>query len=511
MRRLAAVRVVDLIGAGRHAGLRAAGVGALWLYLAAMFLGPNGFVFWRDWGLQSLAFGMQTLYLACMVASEREYRRWRIPLTVMTGCLFVGNLVYNAHLGPAAPAFQNVAGSVIMTAAEPFALVAVLSIHRYRGIRLHLGTLLDVAVATAAIWACFLAIAPVLAARAAQVSGVPLWLILGMPAFDMLQFALIIATITLSSAKPQRISGWMLSSYLIFPFGDMAFSVQQAMGTWQGGSVLDVVWVVGCGMVTLGAGAGAPVQRVRAAMDAWTVVVPLAAAMVALGLLVAATRVEMPPLPVGLATVSVALSLIRLAVAYRTLLSLSESHRLAHTDDLTGLHNRRAFHATLLGLLEGVDRTPVVLALVDLNHFKEVNDTLGHDVGDELLRAVARRLGEAVEPRGVLARLGGDEFAATARVGDVPVEQLAVDMLAALVEPVQLSNGRRLQAGASIGVAVGRPGAMTVGELLRRADVAMYQAKRSGGGYRVFEGSYLVRHVPEPMSAPGTERAHGQT
>ena len=502
LRRRAGARVSGLIGDGRHAGLRAVAVLVLWGYLLAMFLGPHHFVFWRDWGLQCLALGMQTLYLALMARSEQLYRRWRIPLTVMVGCLFIGNLVYNWHLGPLTPPLQNTVGSAIMLAAEPFAMVAVLSIHRYRGVRPHAGTLLDVAVATATIWSGFLAIAPVVATDAARRSGISLWLILGMPAFDVLQYTLIIAAITLSSARPQRMSGWMLASYLIFPFGDLVFSVEQATGVWQGGTLVDIIWVVGCAAVSLGAGAGAPVQRVRTAMDAWTVVVPLASALLALTILVVATRVTVAPLPVAMAATAVMLSLIRLAVAYRTTLVLAETHRLAHTDDLTGLYNRRAFHAALQAQLEGDDRTAVVLALVDLNHFKEVNDTLGHDVGDELLVAVSRRMGAVVEPLGVLARLGGDEFAATARVADTTPESLALAMLASLEQPVTLSNGRRLQAEASIGVAVGTPGTMIAGELLRRADVAMYQAKRDGGGHRVFDGAYLVRHLPAPAPAP---------
>jgi diguanylate cyclase len=507
VRGAARVRLPDLIRDGHHVGLRAGAVAVLWVYLVAMFVGPRHFVFWRDWGLQCAALGMQTLYLVLMVRGEKQYRRWRVPLTVMVGCLFVGNLIYNWHLGPITPPIQNTVGSAIMLIAEPFAMVAVLSIHRYRGVRPHLGTLLDVAVVTAAIWSSFLAIAPVVAAEAARRSGLSLWLILAMPAFDVLQYTLTVAAITLSSARPQRMSGWMLTAYLVFPLGDLTFSVQQATGSWQGGTLVDIVWVVGCALVSLGAGAGAPVQRVRAAMDAWTVVVPLASALLALSLLVVATRVSVPVLPLTLATIAVVLSLIRLAVAYRTTFLLAETHRLAHTDDLTGLDNRRAFRATLQALLDGVDRVPVVLALVDLNHFKEVNDTLGHDVGDELLVAVARRMAGVVEPLGVLARLGGDEFAAIARAGDTQADALAEAMLESLRQPVQLKNGRRLQAEASIGVAVGTAGTMSVGELLRRADVAMYQAKRSGGGHRVFEGSYLVRHVPTPSPAPADDAA----
>ncbi|MEH1126264.1 putative bifunctional diguanylate cyclase/phosphodiesterase [Micromonospora sp. CPCC 206061] len=173
---------------------------------------------------------------------------------------------------------------------------------------------------------------------------------------------------------------------------------------------------------------------------------------------------------------------VRNASAYEELTRVAEEHaHAAAHDTLTGLANRRQLMdrgTELLGnrRVDGV----TALLLIDLNHFKEVNDTLGHAAGDKVLIEVAERLRREARPDDLVARLGGDEFAVL--ITGLPAPAIAAHraegLLAALHVPLSV-DGMRISVEASGGIAVA-PGSGGMAELLRRADVAMYQAKRNG-------------------------------
>ncbi|WP_262285173.1 bifunctional diguanylate cyclase/phosphodiesterase [Micromonospora sp. MA102] len=173
---------------------------------------------------------------------------------------------------------------------------------------------------------------------------------------------------------------------------------------------------------------------------------------------------------------------VRNAQAYAELARIADEHAYAAAHDaLTGLSNRR--HLLDEGTEQLTNRHAdgvTALVLIDLNHFKEVNDTLGHGAGDRVLIQVADRLRGAARRDDLVARLGGDEFAVLLRGLPAPAvaAHRAEALLAALHEPLDL-DGMRISVEASGGIAVApASGGMT--ELLRRADVAMYQAKRAG-------------------------------
>ncbi|MEU8334033.1 EAL domain-containing protein [Micromonospora tulbaghiae] len=173
---------------------------------------------------------------------------------------------------------------------------------------------------------------------------------------------------------------------------------------------------------------------------------------------------------------------VRNAQAYAELARIAEDHAYAATHDaLTGLSNRR--HLLDEGSAQLTTRHAdgvTALVLIDLNHFKEVNDTLGHGAGDRVLIQVAERLRDAARPDDLVARLGGDEFAVLLRGLPAPAvaAHRAEALLAALHDPLDL-DGMRISVEASGGIAVA-PATGGMAELLRRADVAMYQAKRAG-------------------------------
>ncbi|GAB7189612.1 EAL domain-containing protein [Kineococcus sp. NUM-3379] len=163
------------------------------------------------------------------------------------------------------------------------------------------------------------------------------------------------------------------------------------------------------------------------------------------------------------------------------------AHRSTH-DALTGLPNRALLLDRARNALGRLARTPgrVGVLLVDLDRFKPVNDTFGHDAGDRLLVEVAQRLRHTVRPEDTVARLGGDEFVVLCENldGDLAGLEVAGRIAAAFAEPVDL-QGHRLAPAASIGVATSTDPAQDADGLLRDADAAMYQAKRDEDGAAV--------------------------
>lgn len=156
---------------------------------------------------------------------------------------------------------------------------------------------------------------------------------------------------------------------------------------------------------------------------------------------------------------------------------------LAFHDPLTGLANRVLFRTSLEAAMgyEYLAATKVLLVSIDLDHFKEVNDTLGHAAGDQLLGQVGKRLSQALSDGATLARLAGDEFAIVQPgiVSDGHARWLCQSILQSLKQPFVLSGGP-LHVTASFGAALEPGDALTPQEMLRRADVALYAAKAAG-------------------------------
>ncbi|MCL5045974.1 MAG: diguanylate cyclase, partial [Actinobacteria bacterium] len=161
----------------------------------------------------------------------------------------------------------------------------------------------------------------------------------------------------------------------------------------------------------------------------------------------------------------------------------AELRYLADHDPLTGLFNRRRFQAELQRQLEEARQNPTqgALIFIDLDGFKYVNDSLGHQTGDLLLTQIGNLLQDQVKDNDVLARLGGDEFAVILpRTGRAEAEELARDILHALKRHQTVIDGHSLQVSASIGIALFPQHGMTAERLLSRADLALYQVKESG-------------------------------
>jgi diguanylate cyclase (GGDEF)-like protein len=163
---------------------------------------------------------------------------------------------------------------------------------------------------------------------------------------------------------------------------------------------------------------------------------------------------------------------------------------LAHYDVLTGLPNRALFRERLQQELKGTERgRQFALLYIDVDEFKEINDSLGHPVGDEFLKALAQRLKGCVGELDFIARLGGDEFAViqASVSGPADVEELVTRVHAAIRKPFQCA-GHQLSSDASIGVAIAPADGSEIDQLIKNADLAMYDAKSSGRRtFRFFE------------------------
>jgi diguanylate cyclase (GGDEF)-like protein/PAS domain S-box-containing protein len=181
---------------------------------------------------------------------------------------------------------------------------------------------------------------------------------------------------------------------------------------------------------------------------------------------------------------------LRTAVDLRETKAQAERIRqLAFFDPLTKLPNRALVTDRLRQALVSAERRgqPLAVLFIDLNRFKEVNDTLGHDVGDEVLAAVAQRFAAVVRRDDSLGRLGGDEFIVIADGAREPEATLCAErLMEALAEPIVVQD-QPFALGASVGIAMYPGDGRLPEELMKHADIAMYRAKSDGGGLRMYQ------------------------
>ncbi|WP_426561621.1 putative bifunctional diguanylate cyclase/phosphodiesterase [Angustibacter sp. McL0619] len=188
----------------------------------------------------------------------------------------------------------------------------------------------------------------------------------------------------------------------------------------------------------------------------------------------------------------VALTVVPMYAIHRSAAASLRSEHLAEHDDLTGLANRKRLITETSEAIAETLRTgePCALFLLDLDRFKEVNDVLGHPVGDEVLRQVARRLKDTLRPEDTVVRVGGDEFAVlTRRVRDVDAAVTIAERVRAALDAELVIDGQLIDIEGSIGVALVPDHATEYEVLFSRADVAMYLAKADRTGVEVYDSA----------------------
>ena len=173
---------------------------------------------------------------------------------------------------------------------------------------------------------------------------------------------------------------------------------------------------------------------------------------------------------------------------------------LAKFDELTGLANRTQFRERINAMLATVHerQNPLTIHLIDLDRFKAINDTLGHPIGDKLLKEVANRLSAVIKPGDMITRFGGDEFVVLQTVTErrQDAEWLAKRLARTLKEPFEI-DGHRIDIGASIGIAMAPIDGVNADELLKKADMALYATKNGGGGSHRFFAADMEAAVQE--------------
>ena len=258
--------------------------------------------------------------------------------------------------------------------------------------------------------------------------------------------------------------------------------------------ILDIAWGV-AGLILMAAGCRAESPRVTppdaaALPSPATAAVPGTALTLIPVIIATLTLSFLPPGPsravaLGPALLTLAAAGARLVLGLHTARGAAEAYRRSLTDDVTGLPNRRAVLVELDQRLHG--QRPVGLMMLDLNGFAEVNDTLGHLSGDEMLRAVGTRLRDAEPGALAVARLGADEFCLL--VPDTSAEELsdlATRLRAVVRQPVVIA-GLSLTLDATFGAVAPDPAARDGGDLLRRGDIALAQARAAGLPYAAYD------------------------
>lgn len=300
-----------------------------------------------------------------------------------------------------------------------------------------------------------------------------------------LVLALVVLGQSLMDVRKDRRKTWMIGvAFVLLMCAESGFALQESASNYDFGNISYALW--GGGFALLVAAACRPERPVPPTVPK-SASTPLlvGAGLIALMELTiqpddALIYYTVPPAVLTLLAVAA-----RLALALRDAKRTNEAFEMSYTDELTKLPNRRAMQIRLAKGL--ADRTPLALMLLDLDGFKEINDSLGHHAGDAVLTLVGLRMREMLGPRAMVARLGGDEFAIILESTDEKeLMGTAHEMLTRLAEPTFIDD-RDISPSASIGVTVARPDDSDSGSVLRRADVAMYQAKKSGLGVALYD------------------------
>ena len=444
----------------------------------------------RDGLIGNLVFVLPAVVMLARGWFVRSDRAWAWCLAAAVLSFLAGNLIYVFWVATLEVAPYPSWADAGYLSLFPFTVAAVLLSMRERMGRLRGSVLLDgLAGGLAAATAAALTVLPL--ARTFEGGLIQVVVATAYPVGDVVVIAMVMGVVATTGGRPGSFYTYLAAGLTIFALADVLYGYRVANGTYVIGTPLDALWALGVTLMAHG------LWRPRAAPEdarvglssLWVIAI---SGLVATGVLVIGSRVDLPPVLIGLAVATLLASAARTVVTFARVRDMAVIQQQAMTDDLTGVANRRSLYAHIERSLEGRGSDRVVgLALLDLDRFKEVNDSLGHQAGDQLLQAVSARLTSALaslDARMVLARLGGDEFAILVPdADDADAVVTVVDLVcAALREPVSLEGLMSVHVQASTGVAVAPMHAETRSDVLRCADTAMYVAKRARAGVQLY-------------------------
>jgi diguanylate cyclase (GGDEF)-like protein len=491
-------------------------------------------------GDAGLAFAAGVAAFACLGRAAALARHHRAPCNRCYSWLLAGLSCLAAAVGNGLWAWYELARHASPpdpSAADwsfiffgPLALAALLVAHGERiGVAARIRLLLDTVLVAGSLFALAWAVA--LAMTAAKTdSPVRTFLVLGYPAFDLILVSLLLALRSRTPDQPGGIGVGVRMGYLVIVFCDSVFTMPGVRDAYQAGGLLDTGWFAGYLLIaaaaTTGDGVSVRGSDLRAGTDAGgrddgrigplgpvdrlgrladtrlaarvrivRVILPyVAAAFCLAGVLADGLDGDKRMDPVLL----VACSAVLAALVARQGMTLLENQRLAedlrraaerlqhhaYHDPLTGLANRALLTDRLEHALtqRQAEWEPVAVLFLDLDGFKAVNDSAGHESGDRVLVEAARRISGTLRVGDTVARIGGDEFVVVLETGTPPEGALlTAERVLAVLSRDYVIDGQSHRTGASIGLAFSAPGG-SASDLLRRADAAMYQAKSSGKG-----------------------------
>jgi diguanylate cyclase (GGDEF)-like protein len=315
---------------------------------------------------------------------------------------------------------------------------------------------------------------------------------LAYPVGDLVLAALVVGVLALRGWRLDRTWSLLGGGFLLLAVADCMYAVQVAGGSSAPSAMTNFFYVLAVALLALAAWQAEYVQR-ELRLNGWSeLLIPAGFMLAALGLLLYDHWDKLDLGAFGLAVLTLLAAILRMGLAFRDIRGLGEARRQAATDDLTSLPNRRLFMHRVEEAIDDARLTGSTLSvlMLDLDNFKELNDTLGHDAGDALLRLIGPRVKGALRATDTVARLGGDEFALLLQPEPDKrgVARVADKVLGSLSEPFVI-QGIALRLTASLGIAAYPAHAEDAGELMKSADIAMYQAKTARSGYEFYASS----------------------
>lgn len=483
------------IGGRVLAGACQLGIAVSWLALLLQS-GPDG----HPWSLPGSTMNGRELALCavtmlCAVscfarAATRAAQRtaWALLAGGLAGYASGFVIIFYVRAGGGAGPFGLNLSDCASLALYPLAFAGLAALTHPQRRRGGLSATLDGAVAALAVGAVTVAIVAVGHPRLFHGAGLKVVYALAYPVGSLTLLAGALTGLALLRWRFDALWLLLVAGFGALAVGDCIYAVRSADGQFAFGTWLDALYAAGPALV--GFAAWRAPRKAQAATGRSAIVLTISgvATLAALTVLVTDHTRRLPALAVGLASAGIFLSVARTALYLRQDRLFRRAQRDALTDELTGLPNRRAMYRLLNERLAA--KSPTTLLLIDLDGFKEVNDTLGHAAGDELLVGTAARL-MSVAGLEHVARIGGDEFAVVLAGVSATGEVFAGLVRTALEQPMVI-DGATVAVGASVGFAsetavrcgaarsTGAAAATPAGALLRRADVAMYRAKQLG-------------------------------
>ncbi len=438
----------------------------------------------RDWVTSAVYILVGLIVIWRALRSTEARRSWTI-FAFGISVYGLGNVLWAAwieHLPN--PPIPSICDGMWLTL-YPACYIGILGLARVRERRVPARIWLDGIVAGLGVAAIGAAI--VLRPVLASVSGNTAAVITEMayPICDLLLAALIVGVLALRSWRMDRMWSMLGVGFLALAAADCLYALQVAGGASAPSAATNFTYEVGVMLLAIAAWQPRATVEADAVPTGAVLGIPAAFTASALGLLLYDHFSLLDPLALSLAVLTIFAAFARTGLAFRDVRALAETRRQALTDDLTSMPNRRDF---LRRLRDGITAsaasdTSMALLIVDLDHFKELNDTLGHDAGDHLLRQVGERLRGVLRSSDTAARLGGDEFGVLlSDACDIErAEHVSDKILAAIGEPFPI-KGLSLRVTASIGIAIYPDHAGDDEQLMQHADIAMYEAKTAQSG-----------------------------